>query len=60
MMASMPEGYTTDPMETVLAEGPEHARIGRVPIRAYLDRLRETGREDKVDAIIARHPAIGG
>jgi len=59
MMASMPAGHTTDPMETVLAEGgPFHAHVDHVPIRAYLERLRETGREDKIDAIIARHPAL--
>ena len=57
MMQSMPFGYTTDPMETVLAEdGPQHARIGYVPLKAYGQRLRDTGRGHLIEKIKARHP----
>ena len=59
MMASLPDGYTNDPMDTVLAEGgPQHARVGDAPIKAYFERLRATGRADKIDAILARHPSL--
>ncbi len=59
MMESMPYGTTTDPMQTVLDEGgPEHARLGRIPLEAYFERLRETGRGDKIEAILKRHPAL--
>ncbi|MBT3295211.1 MAG: sulfatase [Verrucomicrobia bacterium] len=59
MMASLPEGYVNDPMDTVLAEGgPQHARVGHAPIKAYFERLRATGRADKIEAILARHPSL--
>jgi len=54
MMASQPYGYTTDPMQTVLAEGgPEHAR-GFLP--KYVERLKATGRGKHVDELMRRHP----
>jgi hypothetical protein len=43
-----------DPMQTVLAEGgPFHVR-GH--LRAYLERLRETGRERWIAPLLERHP----
>ena len=46
--------HPIDPMQTVLAEGgPLHAR-GRLP--AYVKRLRETGRGEFADRLIANHP----
>jgi arylsulfatase A-like enzyme len=57
MMKSMPFSYTKDPMETVLAEGgPFHANAWRVPVEQYKQRLKETGRGDKIPLIAARHP----
>ena len=49
MLASMPQGYTVDPMRTVLAEGgPTHTR-GDLP--RYLKRLRATGRAHHAEAL---------
>jgi len=54
MMATQPEGYDADPMETVLAErGPFHAR-GR--LAKYCERLQKTGRGWAVDQLRKRHP----
>jgi arylsulfatase A-like enzyme len=54
MQASMPHGYTLDPMQTVLAEGgPTHAR-GMLP--SYIKRLEATGRGWAVPELIRRHP----
>ncbi len=54
MLASMPAGYTVDPMRTVLAEGgPYHARGN---LRSYLDRLRHTGRARQADLLEELHP----
>ena len=53
MLASMPSGYTVDPMQTVLAEGgPFHTR-GH--LNYYLNRLRNSGRSDQADIIKKRH-----
>jgi arylsulfatase A-like enzyme len=54
MMASMPDGYTVDPMRTVMAEGgPFHTRGA---LSKYLDRLRATGRAHHAEALAQRHP----
>jgi arylsulfatase A-like enzyme len=54
MLASMPAGYTVDPMRTVLAEGgPYHARGN---LRRYLQRLRETGRSAQAELLEQQHP----
>jgi arylsulfatase A-like enzyme len=54
MLATMPEGYTVDPMRTVMAEGgPFHTR-GALP--KYLQRLRATGRGHHADELERRHP----
>jgi choline-sulfatase len=54
MMASMPDGDTQDPMRIVLAEGgPTHARG---ELRKYCERLKATGRERFVEALVKRHP----
>ena len=59
MMRTMPFDDSTDPMDTVLAEGgPEHARIGHVPLKAYGQHLRDTGRGDWIKKIKERHPQI--
>jgi arylsulfatase A-like enzyme len=55
MMATMPEGYSEDPMRTVLREGgPLHAR-GFLP--AYVKRLEATGRGWAVEELKRRHPS---
>jgi arylsulfatase A-like enzyme len=47
-------GQTVDPLMTVIAEGgPFHCRG---ELKAYLERLRATGRGDHADALAARHP----
>ena len=54
MMRTMPEGYTTDPMDTVLAEGgPFHAK-GQ--LKAYCERLKATDRGWAVEELRKRHP----
>jgi hypothetical protein len=54
MMNTMPEGYTQDPMETVLQEGgPYHARGS---LRSYLQRLEATGRGYSVKLLQQKHP----
>ena len=54
MMRTMPDGYTVDPMDTVLAEGgPFHTR-GHLP--AYCRRLEATGRAYAIDELKRRHP----
>jgi hypothetical protein len=59
MMASMPFGETTDPMATVLGEGgPFHANPRHVPLEAYGQRLRETGRGHWIEKIKERHPEV--
>ena len=53
MLPAMPDGYSVDPMETVLAEGgPAHAR-GQ--LKAYCRRLKETGRGYAVQELKKRH-----
>jgi hypothetical protein len=47
-----------DPLDNVVAEGgPFHVR-GELP--AYLSRLRETGRSDRAEQLIERHPKAAG
>lgn len=54
MLQTMPEGYNTDPMQIVLAEGgPAHAK-GH--LKRYIKRLQATGRSEFVDALKMRHP----
>lgn len=54
MMATMPDGYTVDPMRTVLAEdGPSHAR-GH--LAAYCAYLEQTGRGWAIPELKRRHP----
>jgi arylsulfatase A-like enzyme len=54
MMATMPPGYTEDPMRIVLAEGgPFHARGF---LKTYVERLAATGRGDAVAELRRRHP----
>jgi len=52
---------SVDPLWTVVREGgPFHAnRIpGRTPLRHYLPRLEETGREDGARALREKYPAL--
>ena len=57
MMKSLPFGYKSDPMETVLREGgPLHANSKWTPIDAYKKRLRETGRGHLIAKIAEKHP----
>lgn len=57
MMASMPAGYSEDPLETVIREGgPSHVR-GRLP--GYLQLLRDLGRDDAAAELARRHPGEG-
>jgi len=51
-MSSLPPG-TEDPKDTVLREGPCHARTD---LPAYCERLKKTGRRHSVAGIKARHP----
>jgi choline-sulfatase len=54
MQASMPAGYTVDPMRTVLAEGgPFHARGN---LKRYLQRLRQSGRAGQAAQLEREHP----
>jgi choline-sulfatase len=54
MMASQPDGYDADPMDTVLAEGgPYHAR-GH--LEKYCEFLEHTGRGWAVEELKKRHP----
>jgi len=54
MMATMPAGYSEDPLETVMREGgPMHAR-GQ--LAAYCERLKATGRGWAVEELRLRHP----
>lgn len=54
MMSSMPAGYNTDPIDTVLAEGgPYHAK-GR--LKKYVEFLKATGRESAIPELKRRHP----
>jgi hypothetical protein len=54
MLQTMPEGYTQDPLQTVLAEGgPFHARGA---LKAYLHRLEATGRGEAAKLLKKRHP----
>jgi choline-sulfatase len=60
MMKTMPFGYTTDPLDTVMAEkGPFHANPLFSPIEKYKGRLKETGRGHLIEEIAERHPAFG-
>ncbi len=54
MMATMPEGYTDDPMWVVYHEGgPFHAK-GQ--LKKYIEHLKKTGREYAIDELKRRHP----
>lgn len=54
MQATMPPGYTVDPMRTVLAEGgPFHARGN---LKRYLARLRASGRAEHADRLALMYP----
>jgi len=54
MMATMPEGYSEDPMRIVLAEGgPFHARGF---LKEYVKRLEATGRGHAIAELKRRHP----
>lgn len=54
MLASMPAGYSVDPLRTVISEGgPYHAKGN---LRRYLKRLRETGRTAQAEQLEQRHP----
>ena len=54
MMATMPAGYTEEPMRIVLAEGgPFHARGF---LKDYVKRLKATERGDAVAELRRRHP----
>ncbi len=54
MMRTMPEGYSVDPMEIVMAEGgPLHARG---MLRTYCERLEATDRGWAVEELRRRHP----
>lgn len=54
MMMTMPDGYKTDPMWTVLNEGgPYHAK-GHLP--AYIEYLKKTDREYAIPELKRRHP----
>ncbi len=54
MMATMPAGYSEDPMRVVLAEGgPFHARGF---LKAYVKRLAATGRDSAIAELKRRHP----
>lgn len=53
MLETMPDGYSTDPMNTVLDEGgPTHAR-GR--LKEYSKRLEETGRGYAIEELEMKH-----
>jgi choline-sulfatase len=47
-------GYDTDPLMTVLRDGGPHHTRGE--LKAYLARLRETGRGAHAERLAARHP----
>jgi arylsulfatase A-like enzyme len=54
MMHTMPEGYTVDPMWTVISEGgPSHVR-GRLP--RFIEELEKEGRTKEAEAMRERHP----
>ncbi len=54
MMATMPKGYDTDPLWTVMKEGgPLHAK-GNLP--DYIEYLKKTGREYAIPELKKRHP----
>ena len=54
MMQTMPEGYSEDPLRTVMAEGgPTHARG---MLARYCQRLAATGRGDAITELKRRHP----
>jgi arylsulfatase A-like enzyme len=54
MMATMLDGYDTDPLWTVMKEGgPEHAR-GQ--LRSYCERLAQTDRAWAIPELKRRHP----
>ena len=58
MQATMPEGYTADPMRTVMEEGgPTHALKRDLP--GYLARLRATGRAHHAEALEDRYGIPG-
>lgn len=59
MMKTMPFGYTTDPLDTVLSEGgPLHANPRFINTAKYKERLKETDRGHWIEKIEKRHPAF--
>ena len=57
MMASMPLKEKGDPLWTVVREtGPFHATIEDLVRTGYLERLKSTGREQGLKALLERHP----
>ena len=59
MMATMPFGYTQDPLDVVMKEnGPMHANTVFSPLKSYRERLKETGRSQWIKKIEERHPAF--
>jgi choline-sulfatase len=58
MQAGMPDGYTVDPMRTVMEEGgPTHALGGH--LTGYLARLRATGRAHHAETLERRYCLSG-
>ena len=54
MMSTMPDGYTDDPMRTVIKEGgPAHVKGSH---KAYLERLDKEGFEKEATEFRRRHP----
>ncbi|MBN1349157.1 sulfatase [candidate division KSB1 bacterium] len=54
MLRTMPEGFSVDPMRTVLLEGgPAHAN-GQ--LKKYCERLERTGRGSSIEMLKKRHP----
>jgi arylsulfatase A-like enzyme len=54
MMATRPKGYPADPLWVTMEEGgPFHAKG---ELKAYLERLKTSGRGDSVEELVRRHP----
>ncbi len=59
MMATMPFPDAVDPLWRVLHEkGPFHAWAENIKANDYLNRLRETGREEGLEKLLERHPEL--
>lgn len=54
MMRTMPEGYDTDPLWTVMNEGGPYHTLECPP--DYIERLKSTGREQAAKELVRRHP----